>query len=156
MHMVELMVKSQRISTWIKSSCSSVLTAYLFQSLKNNVRANSFWIWIEIKPTNISNNHPLWIWHLILNYSKVLRCTFLGEWKNSCSSKFVQLELIIKTKARASKTVSLRFVHLKFFFDPIQKRALSRSVQLKSVYLEVLLPVIPMKCHSWLLSPRAD
>ena len=24
-------------------------------------------------------------------YSKALRCTFFGEWKNSCSSKFVQL-----------------------------------------------------------------
>ena len=36
-------------------------------------------------------------------YGKALRCTFLGEWKNSCSSKFVQLELLNKAKARISK-----------------------------------------------------
>ena len=29
-------------------------------------------------------------------------------------------------------------MHLKFFFDPIQKRALSRSLQLEAVYLEAL------------------
>ena len=34
---------------------------------------------------------------------KVLRCTFFGEWKNSCSLKFVQLELLNKAKARSSK-----------------------------------------------------
>ena len=37
------------------------------------------------------------------SYSKVLRCTFFGEWKNSFSSKFVQLELLNKAKARTSK-----------------------------------------------------
>ena len=36
------------------------------------------------------------------SYSKALRCTFFGEWKNSCSSKFVQLELLNKAKARTS------------------------------------------------------
>ena len=36
-------------------------------------------------------------------YSKALRYTFLGEWKNLCSSKFVQLELLNKAKARTSK-----------------------------------------------------
>ena len=36
-------------------------------------------------------------------YSKALRCTFFGEWKNSLSSKFVQLELLNKAKARTSK-----------------------------------------------------
>ena len=37
------------------------------------------------------------------DYSKALRCTFFGEWKNWCSSKFVQLELLNKAKARRSK-----------------------------------------------------
>ena len=36
-------------------------------------------------------------------YSKALRCTFFGEWNNLCSSKFVQLELLNKAKARTSK-----------------------------------------------------
>ena len=44
-----------------------------------------------------------------------------GEWKNSCSSKFVQLELVNKAEAKTSKKpCSLRFslhkfVHLKLF-----------------------------------------
>ena len=37
------------------------------------------------------------------SYSKVLRCMFLGEWKKLCSSKFVQLDLLNKAKARSSK-----------------------------------------------------
>ena len=42
------------------------------------------------------------------------------------------------------KTVLLKvslhkFVHLKFFLDPIQKRAPARSVQLAAVYLKALL-----------------
>ena len=36
-------------------------------------------------------------------YSMALRCTFFGEWKNSCSSKFMQLEQLNKAKARTSK-----------------------------------------------------
>ena len=36
-------------------------------------------------------------------YSKALRYTFFGEWKNSLSSKFVQLELLNKAKAKTSK-----------------------------------------------------
>ena len=40
---------------------------------------------------------------LFWEYSKALRCTFFGEWKNSCISKFVQLELLNKAKARSSK-----------------------------------------------------
>jgi hypothetical protein len=45
---------------------------------------------------------------------------FFGEWKNSCSSKFVQLELLNKAKARSSKNLQLKvslhnFMHLKFF-----------------------------------------
>ena len=51
-----------------------------------------------------------------------MRCTFFGELKNLCSSKFVQLDLLDKAKARTSKkTCSSRFslhkfVHLKFFW----------------------------------------
>ena len=78
------------------------------------------------------------------DYSKALRCTFLGEWKNSCSSKFVQLELLNKAKARSSKNRAAQGFHyinscISNFLDPIQKRALSRSVQLEAVYLEALL-----------------
>ena len=36
-------------------------------------------------------------------YSKALRCTFFGEWKNWCSLKFVQLELLNKANARTPK-----------------------------------------------------
>jgi hypothetical protein len=36
-------------------------------------------------------------------YSKALGCTVFGEWKNLCSSKIVQLELLNKAKARTSK-----------------------------------------------------
>ena len=35
------------------------------------------------------------------NFDKALRCTFFWEWKNSWSSKFVQLELLDKAKARS-------------------------------------------------------
>ena len=44
-----------------------------------------------------------WFWQFFSTYSKALRCTFFGEWKNSCISKFVQLELLNKAKARSSK-----------------------------------------------------
>ena len=36
-------------------------------------------------------------------YSKAFRCMFFWEWKNSCSSKFVQIELLNNAKARSSK-----------------------------------------------------
>ena len=36
-------------------------------------------------------------------YNKALKCIFFGEWKHLCSSKFMQLELLNKTKARTSK-----------------------------------------------------
>ena len=49
--------------------------------------------------------------HTVITYSKALRCTFLGEWKNLCSSKFVQLELLNKAKARALKNVQLKGSH---------------------------------------------
>ena len=39
----------------------------------------------------------------LYTYSKALRCTFFGEWKNSCSSKFVELLLLNRVKARWSK-----------------------------------------------------
>ena len=40
---------------------------------------------------------------LKFKYSKALRCSFLGEWKKLCSSKFVQLELLNKAIARTLK-----------------------------------------------------
>ena len=48
-------------------------------------------------------------------YSKALRCPFLGERKNLCSSKFVQLLLLNRVKARWSRFSLHKFVHLKFF-----------------------------------------
>ena len=36
-------------------------------------------------------------------YSKALRCTFFGERKNSCSSKFVQLLLLNRTESKMIK-----------------------------------------------------
>ena len=62
-----------------------------------------------------------------LAYSKALRCTFFWEWKNSCSSKFVQLELLNEAKSRTSKKLcSLRFslnkfMHLKSFWTLFKK-----------------------------------
>ena len=38
--------------------------------------------------------------NFFLQYSKALRCTFFGERKKSCSSKFVQLLLLNRVKAR--------------------------------------------------------
>ena len=82
-----------------------------------NVRRSKrkeIWVWSRRHPTDI----PLpiiisvslrcdleWkIYHAKRNtYSKALRCTFWGEIKNLCSSKFVQLELIDKAKERTSK-----------------------------------------------------
>ena len=44
-----------------------------------------------------------------LHYSKAFRCTFFGEWEHWCSSKFVQLELLDRAKAKTSKkTVQLK------------------------------------------------
>ena len=77
-------------------------------------------------------------------YSKALRCTFFGEWKNSCSSKFVQLGLLNNANGKTSKKRAAQGFHyinlcISNFLDPIQKRAFSRSVQLEAVYLEALL-----------------
>ena len=44
-------------------------------------------------------------------YSKALRCTFLGERKNSCSSKFVQLLLLNRMKAKWSKNRAAQGFH---------------------------------------------
>ena len=41
------------------------------------------------------------------NCSKASRCTFFGDWKNSCSSKFVQLESLNRAKARTSKSMQI-------------------------------------------------
>ena len=68
--------------------------------------------------------------------SKYLRCKFFGEWKNLCSSKFLQLESLNKAKVRSSK---IHAAYILNFLDPIQKRALSRSVQLEAMCLEALL-----------------
>ena len=44
-------------------------------------------------------------------YSKALRSTFFGERKNSCSSKFVQLLLLNRVKARWSKNRAAQGFH---------------------------------------------
>ena len=63
---------------------------------------------------------------IFLFYSKALRCTFFGEWKNSCSSKFVQLELLNKAKTRTSKNRAAQGFHyinscISNFFGPYSK-----------------------------------
>ena len=60
-------------------------------------------------------------------YSKALRCTFFGERKNSCSSKFVQLLLLNRVKARWSEIRAAQSVHfinsfISNFFGPNSKR----------------------------------
>ena len=61
---------------------------------------------------------------LFIQY-KALRCTFFGEWKNSCSSKFVQLELLNKAKTRSSKNINQGFQYINScisnFFGPYSK-----------------------------------
>ena len=44
-------------------------------------------------------------------YRKALRCTFFGERKNSCSSKFVQLLLLNRVKARWSENRAAQGFH---------------------------------------------
>ena len=44
-------------------------------------------------------------------YSKALRCTFFGERKKSCSSKFVQLLLLNRMKARWLKNRAAQGFH---------------------------------------------
>ena len=50
-----------------------------------------------------------WTWQL--SYSKALRCTFFEERKNSCSSKFVQLLLLNRMKARWSENCAAQGFH---------------------------------------------
>ena len=75
--------------------------------------------------------------------SKALRCTVFRERKNSCSSKFVQLLLPNRVKARGSKNRAAQgFYYIRssqIFLDTIQKRAPARFVQLEAVYHEALL-----------------
>ena len=56
-------------------------------------------------------------------YSKALRCTFFGERKNSCSSKFVQLLLFNRVKAIWSENRAAQGFHfmnsfISNFFGP--------------------------------------
>ena len=56
----------------------------------------------------------------------------------------MKLEFLNKAKARSSKNRAAQgfdYINscISNFLDPIQKRALSRSVQLEAVYLEALL-----------------
>jgi hypothetical protein len=77
---------------------------------------NSNWKWVDLEIGAIAIMHKYGRFFYLpctgknlriskdkFNHSRALRCTFFGEWKNSCSSKFVQLELLNKVKARSSK-----------------------------------------------------
>ena len=69
---------------------------------------------------------PAVIYQTKLQYSKALRCTFFGERKNSCSSKFVQLLLLNRVKARWSKKRAAQGFHyinsfISNFFGPNSK-----------------------------------
>ena len=64
--------------------------------------------------------------HCHFKYSKALRCTFFGERKKSCSSKFVQLLLLNRAKARWSKKRAAQGFHninsfISNFFGPNSK-----------------------------------
>ena len=59
-------------------------------------------------------------------YSKAFRCTFFGERKNPCSSKFVQLLLLNRVKARWSENCAAQGFHfinsfISSFFGPNSK-----------------------------------
>ena len=63
----------------------------------------------------------------IWQYSKALRCTFFGERKKLCSSKFVQLLLLNRVKARCSENriaQGFHFINLFIsnFFGPNSKK----------------------------------
>ena len=45
------------------------------------------------KDFDFFNCHGCWLF--ICTYSKALRCTFLGEWKNQCSSKTFYLRSVL-------------------------------------------------------------
>ena len=80
-----------------------------------------------------------WIAWAISFYSKALRCTFFGERKKSCSSKFVQLLLLNRVKARWSK--NLKGFHYINSFSSIFFGPNSKTCICKAVYLEALLYV---------------
>ena len=53
---------------------------------------------------------------IVWTYSKALRCTFFGERKNSCSSKFVQLFLLNKAESKMiKKSCCSRFYYINSF-----------------------------------------
>ena len=62
-------------------------------------------------------------------------CIRRGEIRASKENSFI-------SKIRVSKEKNIKKRASKVFFDPIQNRALSRSVQLEAVYLEALLYTI--------------
>ena len=53
-------------------------------------------MWVEVKQSQKKVLKQIY-------YDKALRCTFFWTRKNVCSSKFVQLELLNRLKAKSSK-----------------------------------------------------
>ena len=56
----------------------------------------------------------------LMFYCKVLRCTFWGGWKNSCSANSCNLSYLIRQRQEHQKMCTLsfslhKFVHIKFF-----------------------------------------
>ena len=82
---------------------------------------NSDWKWVAY--LLVLHGHPAIVFRV---YSKALRCTFFGERKNSCSSKFVQLLLLNRVKARWSENRAAQGFHfinlfISSFFGPNSK-----------------------------------
>ena len=83
------------------------------------------WIQIQLVTWGVTNGDML-LFATIRMYSKALRCMFFGERKNSCSSKVVQLLLLIRVKARWSKNCAAQGFHyinsfISNFFGPNSK-----------------------------------
>ena len=83
--------------------------------------------WSKVK---FPQDHVLFLINFLncikIQYSKALRCTFFGERKNSCSSKFVQLLLLNRVKARWSENRAAQGFHfinlfISNFFGPNSK-----------------------------------
>ena len=77
-----------------------------------------------------------------------------GGKKKLVRSKFVQLLLLNRVKARWSKNRAAQGFHYinsfsSNFFEPIQKRAPARSVQLEAVYLVALLYFLNQTKLTW-------
>ena len=72
------------------------------------------------------------------DYSKALRCTFFGDRKNSCSSKFVQLLLLNRVKDKmikkscCSRFLLHKFVQLKYFWTQFKNVHLQGPCSLRS------------------------